>query len=859
MPGEDVIGSAFVEIRPDTSGFESALQSGLAGPIARLGNSVGGPLKAAVAGVAAAAGATIGVGVAAVDMAAKFDKSLSQIAANADIPKQAAEKIGDAFLTTGGKVTFTAEAIASAFAPVAGQLALVNKGALDASQSLGFMNAAMALTEATGGDLTTTTGALAQIIQVFTLGVKDAATASDLLFNASRSLSVPIDELAGTLSAVHARIGPIGGDLGSLITLLLDLAEHGVTGSKALRGISTAFNTLLSDTPKVKKEIQDLGLHVFDAAGHFVGIATESDQLAPKLAALDEPTRIAAEDALFGSGAYGRLDLTLRAGAAGWDIAAKAAEKAGSSQLGAVTATDNLFGALGRVTSFVFDTLTKLGQSALPGVARFIADVVTDFEGLHTATSRTDTAAQAFATTLRSIGSFISTELLPPLQAIGRSLLSLGVALGSSVLAPLVALGSGVLPPFLKALGFVLDRLNDIRGVLGPLVVSLAAIWATDKVVGWGTAAVGAIRKVIEAFTALNAESVARRALPNISNLLFGRQPGGGVGGVASEFAGVQRVFVVNWPIGGIGGVPAAAGGAAAGEETATSGGLAGLIAKLAPEASAASLAISFAGAVAGAAAIGAGIFGLGVLIEHITGHADDLNTRFGELVNPVSRMLTDLNVSARSAQTIRDALVSRGGLFAEALSKITTSAQFTALSAFQQQRLMEDLATALRTGAIQKTPQDVSDFAKAWEEGLKRAQGIPPAMSDTLKLFAENRARLNAALTQIYGDFGKAHEAASQLPSAINAVTAAVERLPKPAGDIEHQLAEFNRIVSDPRLTGSVTRITAALTAAVPPALPAAPLARDFASHLVTAKDAADLLAGKFAHTDVISAPLSS
>ena len=96
MP-DDVIGSAFVEIRPDTSGFESALQSGLAGPIARLGNSVGGPLKAAVAGVAAVAGATIGVGVAAVDMAAKFDKSLSQIAANADIPKAAAEKIGDAF------------------------------------------------------------------------------------------------------------------------------------------------------------------------------------------------------------------------------------------------------------------------------------------------------------------------------------------------------------------------------------------------------------------------------------------------------------------------------------------------------------------------------------------------------------------------------------------------------------------------------------------------------------------------------------------------------------------------------------------------------------------------------------------
>src|SRR5438132_7561776 len=209
MPGEDVIGSAFVEIRPDTSAFESALQQGLAGPIARLGNSVGGPLKAAVAGVAAAAGATIGVGVAAVDMAAKSDRSLSQIAASADIPKVAAEKIGDAFLTTGGKVTFTAEAIATAFAPVAGQLALVNKGALDAADSLTFMNAAMALAEATGGDLTTTTGALAQIMQVFGLGVKDAAGTTDTLFNASRVLAVPIDELAGVLTLVHAKIGPI--------------------------------------------------------------------------------------------------------------------------------------------------------------------------------------------------------------------------------------------------------------------------------------------------------------------------------------------------------------------------------------------------------------------------------------------------------------------------------------------------------------------------------------------------------------------------------------------------------------------------------------------------------------------------
>src|ERR1700693_2942723 len=98
MPG--TIGEAFVAILPDTSGFEAALRTGTSGGLANLSKGF----------LAVGAAAVGGLGVS-IDMATKFQSSLLTIDARMGITAAKGKAIGDAFLSTGGKATFSANTL----------------------------------------------------------------------------------------------------------------------------------------------------------------------------------------------------------------------------------------------------------------------------------------------------------------------------------------------------------------------------------------------------------------------------------------------------------------------------------------------------------------------------------------------------------------------------------------------------------------------------------------------------------------------------------------------------------------------------------------------------------------------------
>lgn len=215
----DELGDLTARLKLDTSDATAALQ----------GVAQGFPVIGAAA--AAVTAAVVGTGVAAVDMAAKFQSSTDQMAANAGITQQAAAAIGDAFLATAGQTTFSAAAIMSAYAPVAGQLGLVAGHALDAHDALTFMSAAQNLAEASGAALADTTAGLAAVMQAYREPVSAATQVSDRLFNTSRALNTPISDSAGTIDKLHAKLGPLAPSLGDVSSLLLDVESHGLTGT----------------------------------------------------------------------------------------------------------------------------------------------------------------------------------------------------------------------------------------------------------------------------------------------------------------------------------------------------------------------------------------------------------------------------------------------------------------------------------------------------------------------------------------------------------------------------------------------------------------------------------------------------
>jgi|GEM_PF-6527882 len=351
------LGDLVARLKVDTSSLDAAVLKV---------HSFGGAMKTGLEVVAAAVAAVV---VGSIDLAAKYQTATDLMAAQSGITADQAKKIGDAFLTTGGKVTFSAQTIMAAFAPVSGQLALAEGHALGAKEALTVMSAAMNLAESIGQPLADVTSALANVMLAYHINVAGAAGASDILFNVSTRLHIPVSTLADSFDKLKYKLGPLAPTLGDVAALLVDLGSHGgPTGSRGLLLVSTAFNTLLGTSKGARDEIAKLGLHVFDASGSFVGMGSIIGRLAPKLAGMTEAQRLLAEKELFGSGASKALDATILAGISAYDKAKAAADKLGTAHVAAKTATDTMKGAFDKLKGAVVDAGIKLGQQFLPAV-----------------------------------------------------------------------------------------------------------------------------------------------------------------------------------------------------------------------------------------------------------------------------------------------------------------------------------------------------------------------------------------------------------------------------------------------------------------------------------------------------------
>lgn len=333
--------------------------------------------------LASVAVGAVGVGAEAVHLASAFDTATSKIAATAGITQTAARKIGDAFLTTGFQSTFTATEMANAYAPVSAQLATVEGHALSASQALTVMKATTDLAEASGTSLTATTAALADTMQVYGLKVKTASGASDILYNASRAVNVSVTTVASAADKLKTKLGIAAPTLATTATLMTDLGEHGIQGTRGISTVTSAMSTLLGGSAAVATELAALGVSVYNATGKFIGMKTTIAELSPKLAAMTTAQRKAAEATLFGKTAATSMNTVISGGVASYTKAAAAVTKLGTAHTAATKQTNNLHGQIEKLKAGLEDEGVKIGDFLIPkleDLAHGVEDVIGWFE-----------------------------------------------------------------------------------------------------------------------------------------------------------------------------------------------------------------------------------------------------------------------------------------------------------------------------------------------------------------------------------------------------------------------------------------------------------------------------------------------
>src|ERR1035437_1621761 len=198
------------------------------------------------------AGASVGIGVAAVviggmaiDLGEKYQALTTNIAAWGGISNAAAKQITDAFLSTAGTTIYSASEIATSYGKVVGQLTAVEGHALTSKDAMTVMKASMDLAEGSGESLGTATTALAGVMQTYQMKVGDAGKASDQLFSIAKGSGTSLGAVAQSVKQVHTQLGAMTPPLGQTGALLVDMVEHGMNGSRALRSLGTSMNALL--------------------------------------------------------------------------------------------------------------------------------------------------------------------------------------------------------------------------------------------------------------------------------------------------------------------------------------------------------------------------------------------------------------------------------------------------------------------------------------------------------------------------------------------------------------------------------------------------------------------------------------
>ena len=340
----------------DTKEYERALYTAKSTTVTTttdIGKRVEKMKKGFLIGAGAMAAGFAAFGVSSVKTGMEFDSSMSQVAATMG-------KSMDEMLNETGKVDLAWGEFSGNLRDYAKEMgAHTAFSATEAADALNYMALA-------GYDTQKSMEMLPNVLNLAAAGSMDLATASDMVTDASSALGLNtqettelVDKMAQTASKSNTSVSQLGeayltvggtaknlkGGTTELSTALGILADNGIKGSEGGTILRNAILSLSSPTSKAKKELDDLGVSVFDSEGNMRGLDEIMGDLDSSLSNLTGEERAEAMSKIFNKRDLKGIEALLGATGGRWDeLSGYIDEAQGSAQKMADTQLDNLEG-----------------------------------------------------------------------------------------------------------------------------------------------------------------------------------------------------------------------------------------------------------------------------------------------------------------------------------------------------------------------------------------------------------------------------------------------------------------------------------------------------------------------------------
>jgi TP901 family phage tail tape measure protein len=318
--------------------------------------------------------AAVGVGLA-VKKFAEFDQAMSFVQAATHESTENMGLLRDAALDAGASTVFSAAEAANAIEELA------KAGVSTADILGGALQGSMDLAAAGGLGVARAAEISATALQQFSLDGDQASHVADVLAAGAGKAMGSVDDLANGLKFVGPVAASMGVSLEETTGVLALFAQQGIIGEQAGTGLRGVLASLTAPSALARKEIERLGLSLYDSQGNFLGLENAAGQLASAYTLMDEESRNASMGIIFGRETITSATALYQAGAAGVDEWTKSVDDSGYAAETAALRLGNLAGDWEALTGAIDTALISMGAGA-DGPLRALVQGLTGLVGV---------------------------------------------------------------------------------------------------------------------------------------------------------------------------------------------------------------------------------------------------------------------------------------------------------------------------------------------------------------------------------------------------------------------------------------------------------------------------------------------
>ena len=489
------LGSAVGHLLLDTQGFSSGFTSAIqAVRTMQSESSTAGDKFTAMGRALTSVGSSMTrsvtvpltvIGTAAVNTAANFESSMSQVQATLGITTDSMSDLNGESVNTMDALSSLAKQLGSEtkFSATEAAAAINNMAMAGYTTQEIYESLPQVLSLASAGalDLDYATQLVANGLNVMGMGTSDAKELADKLAVTASNAYGSVSDFGEGLLVAGAQAKLANVSLTDTMTALGILGDNGISASEGGTYLRNTLKNLYTPTADAAKALKELGVQTSNSDGSLRDFQVVLGDLGTALDGLTEEQRIQYMSRIFDTRTISAANALIENSGERWDELSESIDNAGgAADRMAATQLNNLRGQLTILKSSIEGAAISFGELLLPVVKQ----MVDAFQGLMNWINGLDESQKKTVVTILEV-----------VAAIGPLLLIFGKL--STAIGSVIGLFSGT-----GGLATALSLLTGPIGLAIAAVVALAAAWATDFMgIREVTAeVVGYIQEIIQSF-----------------------------------------------------------------------------------------------------------------------------------------------------------------------------------------------------------------------------------------------------------------------------------------------------------------------------------------------------------------------